>query len=254
MVLVPQETLENVRKQHNTENDGLSSQVDEFKMELDKVLQNAKLPADELFKIYTQLFARYSNLDMANKQPMKVLLQKSENDLSEEVVKHDQFIWPITVLDGLPKNKRNQAASLIDEIKNNPRIKIDKIGEIIIDGTVIPNSHIIDLIHDFTRQRKSAKPAVGSDVFAKVLKDSNVPREYIGNIDRFNILKSATKYKQEESPKASFKVDTDAEDGWFDAQSVGNKTLLSDSPEKTPKPTRSQKQIIRRKIKYYMNI
>jgi hypothetical protein len=52
-------------------------------------------------------------------------------------------------------------------------------GEIVIDGEKVPNSNIVDLIHNFSRSRKRA-PVVGAVELATILKKENVPRECIG--------------------------------------------------------------------------
>lgn len=252
MVLVPQETMDAMENQKSTDKDGQNLHMDEFKRELSKILQNNTLPAEEQFKIYTQLFSRYLNMDIENRKPLKLMLQ--ETSPSEKQEPESQFLWPASILESLPKTKRSRAALLIDEIKNNPNIKVNKTGEISIGNVLIPSSHVIDLIHDFTRQRKTNKPAIGAEALAKVLKEANIPREYIGNMDRLNFMGSETKYKEENLMKPLFRGDSNLDESWFDAHSVAEKTIQSDSSEKTKTEKRPQRKLIQRKIKYYAKL
>jgi len=54
-------------------------------------------------------------------------------------------------------------------------------GELILKNTVVPKSHVIDLLHDFARKRVSTPAPTGWKQVSDVLKEQNVPRELIGN-------------------------------------------------------------------------
>ena len=49
-----------------------------------------------------------------------------------------------------------------------------------MDGLVLPGTHVVDLINDAIRQRKTFR-AAGRDTFVEGLSHINVPRELIGN-------------------------------------------------------------------------
>ena len=51
----------------------------------------------------------------------------------------------------------------------------------------IANSNIVDLINDTVRGRKKSEPS-GWQTFAQNLKESNVPRDYMGNKKRWEYM------------------------------------------------------------------
>lgn len=250
MVLVPEETVHRIENHGINEKSGLNRQIDEFRNELNKVIHNTNLSAEEQFKIYSQLFTRYLNMDSESKQPMKVLVQQDDSiPLNPHMEPDDQFTWPSTILNGFPKSLRSKAAMLIEEIKHNSNIEVNNLGEISVNGTYIPKSNIIDLIHDFTRHRKT-KPAIGAEALAKIIKDSNIPREYVGNPDRLNPVSDS--YKVEKPRRKSFNPDSNLEESWFDAPSV-KRPSSPESPNVTLRehtPRSIFKATSRRKIKY----
>lgn len=208
MVLVPQEML--IDKHENTQKLGLAKQLEEFTTELTKILNSTHANPEEQFKIYTQLFTRFLNMDTEMKQPIKVLLQQEPEKTAEPANLDMPFDWN-NLLNGIPKNKRSKAAMFINEVKKNKNLNVNENGELVVNGENFVGSNIVDIIHDFMRQRKTMKPVHGSIELAKVLAQSNIPHVYIGNPDRLKLL-----YKEENDKEKSFNVDSNLDDGWFD--------------------------------------
>jgi hypothetical protein len=74
---------------------------------------------------------------------------------------------------------RQRVRHLVAHLKANiERIQWTEFGELVYHGQAIPNSHIADLLYDL-RKPVSAKRPVGSSEFLKLLKQTNVPRQYI---------------------------------------------------------------------------
>jgi hypothetical protein len=83
---------------------------------------------------------------------------------------------------------RPRARLLVGHLEENKhRIQWSDLGELIYHGRVIPSSHIVDLIYGLAKP-KSAKQPVGLAEFMMLLKQTNVPREYIANKARINDL------------------------------------------------------------------
>src|SRR6218665_3323450 len=89
-----------------------------------------------------------------------------------------------TVLEMIPKTLRSRTLQLLKHIKNNPDISWSGKGELILKNTVVPKSHAIDLLNDLVRKRVSTPAPTG-------WKQQNVPRELIGNDDRWKYINSS---------------------------------------------------------------
>ncbi|KAJ8048250.1 Endogenous retrovirus group K member 19 Pol protein [Holothuria leucospilota] len=89
------------------------------------------------------------------------------------------------VLESVPKAFKSKAAQLLRKINssNGPLSWTDK-GELVVQDRVIKGSHMVDLINDVVRKRKGIIP-IGATDFAKGLAELNLPRELVGNTDRW---------------------------------------------------------------------
>jgi len=95
------------------------------------------------------------------------------------------------LISGIPKNKRQKAKSLIDFINDHSILGANEKGELIINGKTIKNSHIVDVVQDFVRDRNkqgAVLPPAGVQQFAAALRAHNIPKEYIGNNIRKRLL------------------------------------------------------------------
>ena len=88
----------------------------------------------------------------------------------------------------LPKSKWQQASLFASFLKSSGMVNINLNSEVIINGNRIEKSNIIDLINDFTRDRPKLPPPIGVAEMARFLKKTYVPREYIGNPNRWRII------------------------------------------------------------------
>ena len=59
---------------------------------------------------------------------------------------------------------------------------------------MIPNTHIHDLVQDVLRKCKTHVP-VGWQTFARALRESNIPQDLVGNLDRWQWMN-----QEEETP------------------------------------------------------
>ena len=72
-------------------------------------------------------------------------------------------------------------------------------GELIHKGRTIENTHINDLVQGILRKRKRHTP-YGWKMFADALKESNVPQDLVGNVDRWNYMHGLCTPKHAKSP------------------------------------------------------
>lgn len=79
------------------------------------------------------------------------------------------------------KTYRGKSESLLQLLKNNPRISWDDKLRVSVDGNPIPGSSLVDMIADVTTRSKSAARPLGHEVFRDLLRDMNAPRSLINN-------------------------------------------------------------------------
>ena len=87
------------------------------------------------------------------------------------------------MLSSFPKMYRNKAAGLMQYLTRDEDITWDDQGHVSIGEKKIPDTHIVDLIHDAMRLRKNVARAQGWRVLSKYLAEKNVPKEFLGNPD-----------------------------------------------------------------------
>jgi len=140
---------------------------------------------DEKAKLYSNSLSRYLNIDKPN-IVTKFSLNESEEKKSE-VVKDSKSVESL-VLETVPKKWKSHASRLLTHIKNNPDVTWSEKGELVLKTTTIPKTHIVDLVNDLLRKRTSTPSPTGWKQLADALKDYNIPRELIGNEDRWKYI------------------------------------------------------------------
>lgn len=210
MMLVPEQALNQIKHSDELEKNGIDNQVVEFRKALHSVLNNVKLSPEEQMLVYSQLFSRYLHLYNDSKQPATVIFQPetsnfqqngpTENENIEysntkvnikEEPKQGNEEWIKRIFHHLPKIHKKKAELMIDFLKTSSNIAVGEKGEIIIDNQKIPNSHIVDLVHDVLRDRPTSDPPIGIESFVRALKQSNIPVSYIGNPARVKMIKKS---------------------------------------------------------------
>jgi hypothetical protein len=169
-ILVPSELGQQVRP--------VDESLSNIDSEMMRIMQMKNLPMDIKIRNYNQLLQRYMTIKNIRNQPMKL-----------DVYEKDTFGMPENeIIDGIPVTKKEIGRLLLNFIRKQDNIVIEPNGEVSINGNRIPESNIVDLVHDIVRDRKTFKPPAGSSSFLKALKSANVPLEYIGNKKRLTDL------------------------------------------------------------------
>ncbi|KAG8175783.1 hypothetical protein JTE90_029267 [Oedothorax gibbosus] len=155
-----------------------------------KILQQKNLEDNEKASLYLQVLQSYVNFQKPTPKPElehteKVPKQdrphienvdrsniKEENDgikLQEEI--KDQLINKV------PVRYKNTAEEILSFLKReNTVLSWTPQGEILFKGTLIPRTHIVDLINSLLRKSK-VRPN-GQDIFFKGLKETRLPVEF----------------------------------------------------------------------------
>ena len=89
------------------------------------------------------------------------------------------------IVRSIPKSMKKRAEALLAHLKEREDvITWDDMGQVLIDGVLIPRSNITDLVSDAMRPRKNFNP-IGVHEFYKVLNKINVPKDLVRNERRW---------------------------------------------------------------------
>ena len=89
------------------------------------------------------------------------------------------------IVRGIPKTMKSRAEALLAHLKERGDVIMwDDIGQVLLDGVLIPKSNISDLVSDAMRSRKHFNP-VGVREFYNVLNKINVPKDLVRNEKRW---------------------------------------------------------------------
>ena len=108
------------------------------------------------------------------------------------------------IIDSVPKTMQNRAKLLIQKLKDHyDVISWNDNGQFVLEGSIIPNSNIVDLVNDVMRKKKDFNPE-HSSTFAKALTKIDVPDDYIKNPDRIDSLHWYHRLQDSQTPGPSF--------------------------------------------------
>ena len=90
------------------------------------------------------------------------------------------------IVRGIPKTMKSRAEALLAHLKEREDvITWDDMGQVLVDGVLIPKSNISDLVSDAMRSRKHFNP-IGVREFYNVLNKINVPKDLVRNERRWD--------------------------------------------------------------------
>ena len=128
--------------------------------------------------------------------------QKPENENmygeGEEEEPQEDSLSVEMIVRGILKTMKTRAEALLAHLKERGDvITWDDMGQVLVDGVLIPKSNISDLVSDAMRSRKHFNP-VGVREFYNVLNKINVPKDLVRNERRWD---ETEKKKVDEKPK-----------------------------------------------------
>ena len=130
---------------------------------------------------------RYEERD---KQKPEILYGGGEEEPQEDTLSVEMIVR------GIPKTMKTRAEALLAHLKERGDvITWDDMGQVLVDGVLIPKSNISDLVSDAMRSRKHFNP-VGVREFYNVLNKINVPKDLVRNEKRWG-----KEEKMDENPK-----------------------------------------------------
>ena len=131
---------------------------------------------------------RYEERD---KQKPEIMYGGGEEEPQEDTLSVEMIVR------GIPKTMKTRAEALLAHLKERGDvITWDDMGQVLVDGVLIPKSNISDLVSDAMRSRKHFNP-VGVREFYNVLNKINVPKDLVRNERRWD---ETEKKKVDENP------------------------------------------------------
>ena len=104
------------------------------------------------------------------------------------------------IIDSVLKTMQNRAKLLIQKLKDHSDvISWNDDGQLVLEGSIVPNSNIVDLVNDVMRKRKGFNPE-HSNAFTKI----NVPEDYLRNPDRIDSMRWYHRLQDSQAPGPSF--------------------------------------------------
>ena len=138
---------------------------------------------------------RYEERD--KQRPENRMMYGGGEEEEEEEPQEDALSVEMIVR-GIPKTMKTRAEALLAHLKERGDvITWDDMGQVLVDGVLIPKSNISDLVSDAMRSRKHFNP-VGVREFYNVLNKINVPKDLVRNERRWD---ETEKKKVDEKPK-----------------------------------------------------
>ena len=122
---------------------------------------------------------------------------------SEET--QDDSLLVEMIVRGIPKTMKTRAEALLAHLKERGDvITWDDMGQVLLNGVLIPKSNISDLISDAMRPRKHFNP-VGVREFYNVLNKINVPKDLVRNERRWSEAeKKKVSLNEKNSPEGNY--------------------------------------------------
>ena len=151
-------------------------------------LEQDDVPEDTKATMYAQQLQRVNQLKnqvfRPEPSPVQMITHKGQTMTSESDSATPSQQLNATdkqIIDSVPKTMQNRAKLLIQKLKDHSDvISWNDNGQLVLEGSIVPNSNIVDLVNDVMRKRKGFNPE-HSNTFAKALAKINVPEDYLRN-------------------------------------------------------------------------
>ena len=192
MVVVPETFLSSMQHQQNVQTSPLTQKLSSLDSDMDEILRNKELSDDVKLQRYNQILQRYLNFySQRNDQPLQIKVESTlpREQEQEEIPQDENNIVEQEVIDTVPKTMKSKARLILNKMKSNKDIMHwNERGELIYHGKVIPSTHIVDLVRDVVKGRKSFDPN-GWQFFSRGLARMNTPHDWIGNEQRKEVMR-----------------------------------------------------------------
>ena len=144
--------------------------------EIQQLNRNAGLNDEQRWAEYEKLFNSFFSLTKPQQQQEQPQRSEPPTILS-------------TLESTLPKSLQQKGRQLMQILTTSTgNYGITANGQLQVDGQIIPNSNLVDLINYSVRQQKRVPPPPGWSDFKSVLSQLNIPQEFLAIHHRSNSL------------------------------------------------------------------
>ena len=198
--------------------------------EMSRIL-NLPVADEEKWKNFSQVLARY----LFNVQKPSIVHHPSKPAESE--------VLPVErIIASIPPTYKNKGQQFVDFLLQDKRVTWDRKGSVSIDGKLVENSNIIDLVNDVMRSRRHFH-AVGRDELAELLREAEIPREFVGN-EFYTVKKPKRAVSTPITPKTLYKSFDESLNNSSLSKTLDETTILrqNNSPVQNIAPKQKQKK------------
>ena len=147
------------------------------------------IPEERLLRYEERDKQRVENRDL----PEGIMYGGGEEEPQEDSLSVEMIVR------GIPKTMKTRAEALLAHLKER-----GDMGQVLLDGVLIPKSNISDLVLDAMRSRKHFNP-VGVREFYNVLNKINVPKDLVRNERRWDEAeKKKVSLNEKNSPEGNY--------------------------------------------------
>ena len=232
MILVPEDVYNKYEQKQKFEVSPITMNMMQKDTQLSHILHQDGLSDDQRQKLFNANFEQFLNLKKQKdiQIPTVRVMDTTDGEERNTVINNEvRTLADSVIVQSVPKTMRERATAILQRLKTKPDIITwDDSGQVKLDGVIIPQSNISDLISDAVRGRKNFNPT-GSREFFRVLSKINIPRDLVRNDVRWE--------------EAQMETSPDEEDGI--AYHRGSRTKMT-----TPKPSPTLKKTRLRWIDY----
>ena len=210
--LTQQEMLKFMKEKFQDSLSPNSRKYYEARQEMNDWLEKDGVPEDIKGTMYAQHFQKVNQLKnqlvRPETSPVQMITHTEqtmslESDASQQLSATDKQI-----IDSVPKTMQNRAKLLIQKLKDHSDvISWNDNGQLVLDGSTIPNSNIVDLVNDVMQKSKGFNPE-HSSTFAKALAKINVPEDYVRNPNRIDSIRWYRRLQDSQAPRPSFVLES----------------------------------------------
>ena len=223
MILIDPRTVDAFqRQQQQPLPEATTENLKELDRDMKNILEKNDLSFTDKANHYQQTLHQYLHRarEYKNKPIGSVTIKRSESPTHpdqpvgdgqpptniEEEEEEEEAVGGEDIAEYVPKAYKSKAQRLLRRLKTHPNFSWNQRGEITWDGQVVPKTNLVDLVNDVLRKRKLFSPATGWETFAAALRDVNVPRELVGNPDRWRYITQTPTAKQSDWTRLQRKV------------------------------------------------
>ncbi|ESO90574.1 hypothetical protein LOTGIDRAFT_175819 [Lottia gigantea] len=154
--------------------------LEELSQEMQRLLKS-NTSDDIKMDQYDQMLQRYRILQ--NKRHARTIPETTNNkpDDIASVEKPD-------ILTSVPKTYQGRARMLLEHLEKKTPYSWNDKYELTHGGQVMKGTNVVDIVNDFIRNRKTNNTPFGWEAVMRSLRESNIPREAIGNDRRWELF------------------------------------------------------------------